>query len=153
MQDIEMKIYIGADHAGFSLKERLKPYLKKRLKYKVTDLGNKKLNKNDDYPIFAARVGKKVAKDKNSFGVLICGSGQGVCIAANKIKGIRAALAEHIEDSVLARKDDNCNVVCLQGRFISFNKARKIVKAFLKTKFKTEKKYKRRINEIKRLER
>jgi len=147
-----MKIYIGADHAGFLLKERLKHYLKKRLRYKVIDCGNKKLNKNDDYPIFGAKVAKKVAKDKNSLGVLICGSGQGVCITANKIKGIRAALAEHIEDAVLARKDDDCNVICLQGRFISFDKARKIVKAFLKTKFKAEKKYKRRVDEIKKLE-
>ncbi len=129
-----MKIYIGADHAGFVLKEKLKPYLK-RMKYQVIDVGNKKLDKNDDYPIFAARVAKKVAKDKNSFGVLICGSGQGVCIAANKVKGIRAALAEHMIDAEESRKDDNCNVVCLQGRFTTFDKSRKIVKTFLKTKF------------------
>ncbi len=147
-----MKVYIGADHAGFDLKERLKPYLKKS-KRKVIDCGNKKLNKNDDYPIFASRVGRKVSKDKNSFGVLICGSGQGVCIAANKIKGIRAALAEHVQDAVSARKEDNCNIICLQGRFTSFDKAKNIVKAFLKTDFKEEKRYKRRVNEIKRIER
>lgn len=146
-----MKIYMGADHAGFVLKERLKPYLNK-LKYSVLDLGNKKLNKNDDYPLFASRVARKVSKDKNSFGVLICGSGQGVCIAANKVKGIRASLAEHKSDAYLARKDDDCNIICLQGRFITFDKAKNIVKTFLKTKFKPLNRYKRRVNEIKRLE-
>ena len=146
-----MKLYIGADHAGFDLKEKLKPTLKK-MKYQVLDLGNTKFDKNDDYPIFAARVAKKVAKAKNSFGILICGSGQGVAIAANKIKGIRAALAEHIIDAENSRKDDDCNILCLQGRFTTFDKSKRIAKAFLKTKFKTETKYKRRVNEIKRLE-
>lgn len=147
-----MKIYIGTDHAGFRLKERLNPYLKKR-KYRVIDLGNKKYDKNDDYPVFAARVAKKVAKDKNSKGILICGSGQGVCIAANKIKGIRAALAEHVQDAFLARKDDDCNVLCLQGRFTTFDKTKKIVNKFLATRFSKAKRYSRRINEIRRLER
>ena len=147
-----MKVYIGADHGGFDLKERLKTYLK-RSKYQLIDCGNKKFNKNDDYPVFASRVARKVAKDKNSFGVLICGSGQGVCIAANKIKGIRAALAEHAEDAKLARSDDDCNVICLQGRFTSFDKAKKIVSNFLRTKFKDKTKYKRRVNEIKKIER
>lgn len=147
-----MKIYIGADHAGFRLKERLKPYLRK-LRHRVIDLGNKKFNRNDDYPIYGHRVAKKVAKDKNSFGILICGSGQGICIAANKVKGIRAALAEHVQDAYLARKDDDCNVICLQGRFTSFDRTRKIVKKSLDTKFGKEKKYKRRVNEIKKIER
>lgn len=146
-----MKIYIGADHAGFKLKERLKLHLKR--KYKIIDLSNKKYNKNDDYPIFAARVAKKVAKDKNAKGILICGSGQGVCIAANKIKGIRAALAEHVQDAFLARKDDDCNVICLQGRFTTFDKTKKIANKFLATEFSEAKRYKRRVNEIKRLER
>lgn len=125
----------------------------KKSKYRVIDLGNKKLNNNDDYPVFGFRVAKKVSKDKNSMGVLICGSGQGVCIVANKVKGIRAALAEHKQDAILARRDDDCNVVCLQGRFTTFDKAKNIAKAFLKTEFKTIKKYKRRVNEIKKIER
>ncbi|MBS3151992.1 RpiB/LacA/LacB family sugar-phosphate isomerase [Candidatus Woesearchaeota archaeon] len=146
-----MKTFIGADHAGFKLKEKLKPYLTK-LKYQVIDFGNKKYQENDDYPIYGNRVAKAVAKNKNSFGILICGSGQGVCIVANKVKGIRAALAEDTRDAYLARRDDNCNIICLQGRYTNLDKAKIIVKMFLETKFKALKRYKRRINEIKKLE-
>ena len=146
-----MKIYLGSDHAGFELKEKLKPYLKK-LKYNVTDTGNTKFDKNDDYPIFAARLAIKVSKDKNSRGILICGSGQGVCIVANKIKGIRAAVAEHIKDATLARNDDDCNIICLPGKAISFEKAKKIVNKFLNTEFGSAPRYKRRVNEIKKIE-
>jgi len=145
-----MKIYIGADHAGFDIKERLKIILGR--KHDVTDLGNKKYEKNDDYPVYAAKVARKAAKKKNSFGILICGSGQGVCIAANKVNGIRAALAENERDAYLARRDDDCNVLCLQGRYINLKKAGKIANKFLGTKFKGLKKYKRRITEIKNIE-
>ncbi|MBS3123274.1 RpiB/LacA/LacB family sugar-phosphate isomerase [Candidatus Woesearchaeota archaeon] len=144
------KIYIGADHAGFELKEKLKNYLKK--KYNIIDLGNKKLEVNDDYPVFGRRVALKVAKDKKSLGILICGSGAGVCIAANKIKSIRAAVAEHIKDAFLARKDDDVNVLCLGGRNTKFQSAKKIVDKFLETKFEAVKKRIRRLNEIKKLE-
>ncbi len=145
-----MKIYIGADHAGFNLKEKLKIVLGKS--YEVIDLGNKKYDKNDDYPVYASKVAKIVAKNKNSFGILICGSGQGVSIAANKINGIRAALAENERDAYLARRDDNANIICLQGRYTNLKKAVKIAKKFLSTDFKALKKYKRRIREIKKLE-
>ncbi len=146
-----MKLYIGADHAGFPLKEKLKSYLIKS-KYKVTDLGNKEYNKTDDYPVYAAKVAKKVAKEKNSFGIIVCGSGQGVCIAANKIRGIRAAVAEHIKDAYLARNDDDCNVLCLPGRVLNLKKAGAISTKFLETKFDNGEKRVRRVNEIKRLE-
>ncbi|MBI2148441.1 RpiB/LacA/LacB family sugar-phosphate isomerase [Candidatus Woesearchaeota archaeon] len=146
-----MKIYIGADHAGFKLKERLKIFLIKS-KYSIIDLGNKKFQKNDDYPIYGYKVAKAVVKNKYSRGILICGSGQGVCITANKVNGIRAALAENIKDAYLARRDDNCNIICLQGRYTSLKKAKIIIKKFLETEFKPLKRYKRRISEIKRLE-
>ncbi len=144
-----MKVYIGSDHAGFKLKEELKSYFKK---YKFIDLGNKVYDKNDDYPIFASKVAKVVSKYKNSFGILICGSGEGVCIAANKVKNIRAVLAENTRDAFLSRKDDNANILCLQGRYITRSKAKNIVKKFLETKFNKAARYKRRINEIKKLE-
>lgn len=146
-----MKVYIGADHAGFDAKEKIKPYLIK-LKYKTIDLGNKKYNKNDDYPVYSYKVAKAVSKDKNSRGILICGSGQGVCIVANKVKGIRAALAEKIKDAYMSRKDDDCNIICLQGRYTSIEKAKKITKKFLETEFSAIKRYKRRINEINKIE-
>ncbi len=143
-----MKIYLGADHAGFLLKEKVKSFLKNAI-----DLGNKKLDPNDDFPMYGKKVAQAVAKKKNNLGVLICGSGQGVCIAANKIKGIRAAVAENKQDAFLARKDDDVNVLCLSGRTTSFPKARIIIQTFLKTKFESIPRRKRRLNEIKALER
>ena len=148
---IKIKVYIGSDHAGFVLKEKLKPYISK-LKYKVIDTGNKKYDKNDDYPIYASKLGKIIVKNKNSLGILICASGQGVCIAANKIKGIRAALAENVRDAILARRDDNSNIICLQGKYTKTLKAKLIVKKFLETKYEKVERFQRRINEIKKLE-
>ena len=144
------KIYLGADHAGFALKEKIKKWLTQK-KISFVDLGDTTLKPKDDYPDYAVKVAKKVVKSKSK-GILICGSGQGVCIVANKIKGIRAALAEHIKDAYLARKDDDCNVLCLQGRGTNFNKVQKIVQTFLETNFSTISRYKRRINKIKKLE-
>ncbi|MBS3175175.1 RpiB/LacA/LacB family sugar-phosphate isomerase [Candidatus Woesearchaeota archaeon] len=147
---MKKRIYIGVDHAGFKLKEELKIYLSKN--YFVIDLGNKKLDINDDYPIYAAKVGKAVVKNKNSFGILICGSGQGVSIAANKIKGVRAALCETKRDARLARSDDDANILCLQGRYVKSANAKRIAKIFFGTKFKNNIRYKRRINEINKIE-
>jgi len=143
-------IFLGADHAGFALKEKIKKKLTQQ-KMAFIDLGNKKLKLRDDYPDYAARVARKVARLKG-IGILICGSGQGVCIVANKIKGIRAALAEHIKDAYLARKDDDCNILCLQGRGTNATKAMRIVQTFLETNFSTIDRYNSRINKIKKLE-
>lgn len=143
-------IYLGADHAGFELKEKIKKWLTRK-KFSAIDLGDKKLRPKDDYPDYAVKVARKVVKSESK-GILICGSGQGVCIVANKVKGIRAALAEHIKDAYLARKDDDCNILCLQGRGTNSNKAKRIVQTFLETEFSTVGRYKRRINKIKRLE-
>jgi len=142
-----VKIFIGSDHGGFKLKSRLKGYLKNS-----KDLGALRYKKTDDYPIYAVRVAKHVAKNKNSVGILICSSGQGVGIVANKIKGIRAAVVETIRDAKLAREDEDCNILCLSGRHTSLEKSKKIINVFLNTKPKTMKKYKRRINEITKLE-
>ncbi len=143
-------LYMGADHAGFKLKEKLKKYLNKN--FFLTDLGNTKFDPEDDYPVYAARVAKAVSKNKNYIGILICGSGQGICISANKIKGIRAALCENERDAFLARNDDKANILCLQGRYTSLDKSKKIAKKFLETKFGRKERYNRRINEIKNLE-
>lgn len=143
-------IYLGADHAGFKLKEKIKSWLdKKKIKYE--DLGNLEYDKKDDYPRFAEKVAKKVAKEK-SVGLLLCGSGQGVCIAANKIKSIRAVVAEHIKDAYLARKDDDANILCLEGRTLKVELAQKIIIKFLETEFENIPRRVRRINEIKKLE-
>ncbi len=146
-----LKIFLGADHAGFELKKGILSYLYSK-GYYVIDLGNKKYEPEDDYPIFGTRVAKEVAKEKSSMGILICGSGQGMAIVANKINGIRAILAEHIKDAYLARKDDDANILCLEGRTIKLEKAIKIVKKFTQTKFENIPRRVRRLNEIKKLE-
>ncbi len=153
-----MKIYLGSDHAGFRLKESIKKFLIKN-GFDFEDLGAFKLNKSDDYPIYAAKVARKVAETK-SFGILFCGSAQGMCIAANKIKGIRAVAISSVEDARLTRLHNDANVLCLAGggmigkrrKSIHPNLAQKITKAFLTTMFSNEERHIRRINEIKRLE-
>lgn len=144
-------IYLGADHAGFALKEKIKKWLTKK-KFVVIDLGDKKLNPKDDYPDYAAKVAKAVAKDK-TLGILLCGSAQGVCIAANKIKGIRAVAPYNPAEAVLSRKHEDANIICLSGWFFTLMKAKKMVDLFLNTPFSGEIRHVRRINKIKKLER
>ena len=145
-----MEIFLGADHNGFKLKESIKKYLK-NLGVNFRDLGNTVFDLRDDYPYFALKVGKQVVKTKSK-GILICGSGQGVCLAANKIKGIRAALVFNKKQSQKVREELNSNILCLAGQEISFQKAKEIVKTWLKTKFSRRKRYLRRLKEIQQIE-
>ena len=153
-------IYVGADHAGFALKEKMKNYLGK-LGYKVVDKGNFVYDKDDDYPDFGYKVAKAVSKSKNK-GILFCGSGQGVCIAANKVKGIRAVMAWDKKTARLGSEHSDANILCLPGGKIrkkvsglglSEKKAKEIIKAWLGTKFSKAKRHIRRINKIKKIER
>jgi len=139
-------IAIGSDHGGFKLKEKLKKYFIKN-KIKFEDLGNKELDPNDDYPDYAKKVAKKISKSKD-VGILICGSSQGVCIVANKQKGIRAVSITNTRDARLSRLHNDANVLCLSGWNTSFIKAKSIVKVFLSTKFSNEVRHKRRIKKI-----
>ena len=136
--------YIGADHAGFKLKEKIKKFLKN---YKIKDLGAYKYNKNDDYPDFAKKVSNQVKKNKNQ-GILICGTGQGMSIAANKIKGIRAALCWNTKTAKQSKKHLNTNILVIPGT-LKENLTKKIVTTWLNTKFTKEKRHIRRINKIK----
>src|SRR3989339_1180685 len=104
-----MKIYLGADHNGFAIKEYIQDYLEAK-GYKVEDLGNVKLNPRDDYPDYAKAVAKKVQKNQDALGILFCGSGQGMCITANKFKGVRATLAWSAGVAKKSRHDDNSNI-------------------------------------------
>lgn len=142
-----MKIFIGADHRGFELKEFLKNKLKKN-NYDVEDCGNLVYDLNDDYPDFAFKVGEKVSQDSESLGILICGSGAGVCFAVNKIKGIRASVIYDKKMAEMAKADDNLNVLCLASDFVDEERAWQIVDAFLKAQFKNEEKYLRRIKKV-----
>jgi ribose 5-phosphate isomerase B len=144
-------IFIGADHAGFKLKEQIKKYLQAQ-NIKFQDLGNFKLDKDDDYPEFGFKVAKFVAKNPQNRGVLICGSSFGVCIVANKVKGIRAVSACDIKDAKLSREHNDANILCLSGWDLNLEMAKKIINIWLKTKFSKAKRHLRRLAMIKRYE-
>jgi ribose 5-phosphate isomerase B len=128
-----MKIAIGSDHAGFEYKEGLKNWLKKH-GHDVNDFGSHN-SESSDYADFAHPVANDVDGKNASFGVLVCGSANGVAITANKHQGIRAAICWNEELASLARKHNDANVVCIPARFISFDLAEKILDAFLKESF------------------
>ncbi len=147
-----MVIYLGADHRGFNLKEQIKADLKNS-GYEVLDVGASSYNKDDDYPVFAKLVGEKISLDlERGRGILICGSGVGVDIVANKFKGVRAGLAVSPDQIYSARHDDNINVLVLAADFAEESSARNMVKTFLATPFGGDERYKRRLGEITEIE-
>jgi ribose 5-phosphate isomerase B len=147
-----MIIYIGADHNGFYLKETLKTALKKD-GYEVIDLGDSKIDDGDDYPEFASAVAEKVAGTGQEVrGIVVCGSGIGVDIVANKFGGIRSALAISADQIRAGRRDDDVNVLALAAGFIQPGDALDIARAFLSTPFGKEERYSRRLGQISDLE-
>ena len=128
-----MRIAIGADHAGYLLKEELKGYLTE-LKYGVKDFGTYS-EERADYPDFAHPVALAVEKKEFEFGILVCGSGNGVNMAANKHQGIRSALCWTVELAELARLHNDANIIALPARFISATDAKEMVRIFLTTDF------------------
>lgn len=147
-----MKVYIGADHNGFRLKAKLIEYLT-RAGYEVVDDGDQKLNPDDDYPVFAGRVAADMlaSDDEDPRGILICGSGQGMCIAANRFKGIRACLGYDRESVRAARNDDDCNVLCIPAKTLEAENANVVVETFLSTVFAAAPRYIRRKDELDQL--
>ncbi len=143
-----MKIFIGADHRGFELKQYLKDNLEKN-NYSVEDKGNLVLDPQDDYPDFAYKVAEEVQKGKG-LGIIICGSGVGVSIVANRLKGVRAALGFNKDQVKKARQHDHCNVLCLPADYIEKELALELVKTFLNTTPLQREKYLRRIKKIDR---
>lgn len=137
-------IYLGADHRGFELKEKLKIFLA-GLDYEYEDLGASIYNKEDDYPDFAKLVGEKVAENPENRGILICGSGVGIAVAANKIKGVRAGTILKPEQARAAVNDEDLNVLALGADYLTEDQAKEIVRTFLETKFSGEERHKRRI--------
>ncbi len=140
-------IAIASDHGGFLRKEMLKRYVES-LGFIVHDLGATIYNGKDDYPQYAFAVAEEVSSKRNVRGILICGSGQGVCIAANRVKGVRAALAWNIASAQAGRNDDDVNILCLGERLISAKQSKDIVKVWLETPFSKEARFKRRIKKI-----
>lgn len=147
-----MKIYLGADHNGFDLKEKLESFLK-RSGHEVVDAGDVKRDPDDDFPQFAGRAVSQLLGDHDheAKAILICGSGQGMCMAANRFKGIRASLCWNLTEARLARNDDDANVLCLSARSLDNEKAQAIVTTWLNTPFAGAARYKRRLQQLDQL--
>ncbi|MBV6493774.1 MAG: putative sugar phosphate isomerase YwlF [Turneriella sp.] len=141
-----MRIAIAADHGGFELKEAIK----KRLSAPFTDLGTNNAE-SVDYPDFGAALARRVASGEFERGILICGSGIGISIAANKIKGIRAALCHNKYTAEMARRHNDANVIAMGGRVVDENTAVEMVDIFLKTPFEGGR-HARRVEKISALE-
>ncbi len=128
-----MRVFLGSDHAGFAMKEALKPYFERR-GVEVTDVGTYSEDAVD-YPDLAVKVGRAVASGEAERGVLVCGSGIGMAVAANKVPGVRAAMVTDPELATMMRKHNDANVVTLGGRYIPVELAEEILDAFLDTAF------------------
>jgi ribose 5-phosphate isomerase B len=144
-----MKIALGADHRGVELKEKVKKYLKEK-GHAVLDLGTNS-KESVDYPDFGFKVSESVAQGENDRGILFCWSGIGMCIAANKVKGIRAALCLNPTMAELSRQHNDANILCLSTRFTPEDGALKIIDVWLSTEFE-EGRHKRRVDKINRYE-
>ncbi len=148
-KDKRMTISLGSDHAGFSLKEAIRGFLdQKGLPY-VDHTPN--LIPGDDYPLIAHKVAKHVVAHPDHQGILICGSGIGMDIAANRVKGVRAATVRSVKEAKLSRQDDDANILVLGGRITSPALAKRIITSWLKTSTSTAKRHKRRIQELDQL--
>ncbi len=128
-----MRIAIGSDHAGFELKSALRDWLHEQ-GHEVVDVGTDTLD-SCDYPVFGAAVGREVASGDVDLGVAVCGSGEGICMAANKIPGVRAGVIRTAEDAELTRRHNNANVACFGGRVTAVAEAQQALQVFLSTAF------------------
>lgn len=142
-----MKIYLGSDHRGFALKEKLFAYLAKN-GYNVEDVGGRELNPDDDFPQFAAAAALRVIGDVSgdARGILICGGGQGMCMAANRFKGIRASVIWDAHEAKMTRQDNDSNILCLPARVVDIDEAiwKGIVETWLNTPYADAPRYNRR---------
>lgn len=146
-----MKIYIGADHRGYELKEKVAKWIFE-WGYEFTDEGADALNKSDDYTVYAERVASLVGKDSHSLGVLLCGSGVGVDVVANKFDGVRASIGKNKDQVKAGRNDDNMNILVIAADYTEEREVKEMLKVFLETKFSGEERHKRRLQEVKKIE-
>lgn len=146
-----MTIYIGADHRGFELKSQIKNWME-NAGHRVEDLGAHEKTLRDDYTDYATPVARKVTEEAGSRGIVICGSGAGVDITANKIKGIRSVLGFNVEQVKAARNDDNVNILALASDFTLFEDAKILIETFISTAYDPTDNHARRIEKIKSLE-
>lgn len=147
-----MEIYIAADHNGYQMKNQLVEWLKAE-GHTVTDMGPGEFNKGDDYPDFGIKVARAVAEDpQNRHGVLLCGSGVGMSVVADKVPGIRAALIHDPKIAAAAQRDDDINVIALGSLYIDLETAKQVIATWLATPFAGHERFVRRINKIKEYE-
>lgn len=146
-----MRIAIGADHAGYPLNERVIEELL-AAGHEITDFGTHVGSRPDDYPDYALKVGLEVQADKADIGILVCGSGVGAAVAANKLTGIRAALCGDTYSAHQSREHDDCNVLCLGSRVTGPELALEIVRAFVAAQFTGEERHRRRLKKIAAME-
>ena len=144
-----MKIYIGADHRGFQLKQDLVAHLRHD-EHEIIDEGDRRLDPDDDFPTYAAKVAHAVRQDNDNQarGILLCGSGQGAAMAANRLTGIRACIGYNREAVQASRNDDDSNVLCLPADDLNSDRAYEIVELWLRTPFAGAPRYIRRIKEM-----
>ncbi|HTK03234.1 MAG TPA: RpiB/LacA/LacB family sugar-phosphate isomerase [Alphaproteobacteria bacterium] len=146
-----MKIYLGADHHGYELKEKVAKWLFE-WEHKFEDLGAEFLDPDDDYSLYANDVASLVAADIFSKGILLCGSGVGMNVAANKFDGVRASVGKNPDQVKAGRNDDDMNVLVIASDFTNENEAREMIKMFLETKFSGKARHERRLEEIEKIE-
>ena len=146
-----MRIAIGADHGGYPLNERVIEELR-AAGHELTDFGTHDGSQPDDYPDYALKVGQAVQKGEAEIGILICGSGVGAAVAANKLTGIRAALCGDTYSGHQSREHDDCNVLCLGARVVGVELTLDIVRAFVAARFSGEERHRRRLEKIEAIE-
>jgi ribose 5-phosphate isomerase B len=147
-----MRIAVGADHAGYPLNERVMAELR-HAGHEITDFGTHDGSISDDYPDYAKQIGEAVQTGAADIGILVCGSGVGAAVAANKLRGIRAALCGDTYSAHQSREHDDCNVLCLGARVVGVELALDIVRSFVAAKFTGEERHRRRVAKIEALER
>ena len=146
-----MRIAVAADHAGFPLNERVIEELSKA-GHEITDFGTHDGSIPDDYPDYARKIGQAIQQGKAEIGILICGSGVGAAVAANKLKGVRAALCGDTYSGHQSREHDDCNVLCLGARVTGVELALEIVRAFVAARFTGEERHLRRLRKVAEME-
>ncbi len=147
-----MRIAVGSDHAGFELKEKVKEFLKEK-GHKYHDFGAENFDPQDDYPEYGRRVAEAVASGEYDRGIVVCGTGMGISISANKVPGVRAAACYTTDMARISRLHNDANVLALGGRLIAKELASDIVAVWLETPFSGEERHVRRIEQIRNIER
>ena len=147
---MKLRVALGADHGGFALKNELAARLRRT--YEIDDLGAHTLDPADDYPDFTSAVARAVASGQAERGILICGSGVGACIAANKVSGVRACLCHDTYSAHQGVEHDDMNILCLGARVIGPELAMELVTAFLEARFSGEERFRRRLEKVLNIE-